>query len=68
MQCNIAWYKRMQSLVSLEGYDPELRSYLLDHRWPRIMEVSRIIDNIAILSMVACRFLTSYSTHHTSSK
>lgn len=29
----------MQSLVSLEGYDPELRSYLAEHKWPAIMEV-----------------------------
>ena len=29
----------MQSLVSLEGYDPELREYLLRHGWPSIMEV-----------------------------
>ena len=30
---------RMQSLVSLEGYDPDLRGYLLEHKWPAIMEV-----------------------------
>lgn len=31
----------MESLVSLEGYDPELRDYLQRHRWPSIMEVQR---------------------------
>ena len=30
----------MQSHVSLEAYDPELRSYLVEHRWPAIMEVT----------------------------
>ena len=29
----------MESLVSLEGYDPELRDYLQRHRWPGVMEV-----------------------------
>jgi F-box/leucine-rich repeat protein 13 len=28
----------MESLVSLEGYDPELRDYLQRHRWPGVME------------------------------
>jgi hypothetical protein len=28
----------MQSLVSLEGYSPELRSYLELHGWPSLME------------------------------
>ena len=29
----------MQALVSLEGYDPALRVYLQEQRWPTIMEV-----------------------------
>ena len=36
-------YHEMQSLVSLEGYEPELQEYLVDHRWPGIMEVSTCI-------------------------
>lgn len=30
----------MQSLVSLEGYDPQLCEYLRSHQWPEVMEVS----------------------------
>ena len=33
---------KMQSLVSLETvecYDPELQSYLKEHRWPATLEV-----------------------------
>ena len=30
----------MESLVSLEGWDTELREYLERHRWPSIMEVT----------------------------
>lgn len=33
-------FKKMQSLLSLEGYDPELQHYLREHRWPETMEVS----------------------------
>ena len=29
----------MESLVSLEGCEPELREYLERHRWPSVMEV-----------------------------
>lgn len=29
----------MNQLVSLEGYSPELRDYLLAKQWPEIMEV-----------------------------
>ena len=29
----------MQSLVSLEGYSPDLRKYLEGHKWPSLMEV-----------------------------
>lgn len=30
----------MESLVSLESYEPELQSYLLHHRYPIILEVN----------------------------
>ena len=29
----------MNEIVSLEGYSPELREYLLEKRWPELMEV-----------------------------
>ena len=39
----------MQSLVSLKGYDPELRSYLVEHRWPAIMEVKYRLQRLGII-------------------
>lgn len=29
----------MEALLSLEGYEPDLRDYLLQHRYPTILEV-----------------------------
>ncbi|XP_019851981.1 PREDICTED: F-box/LRR-repeat protein 13-like [Amphimedon queenslandica] len=43
----VALHEGMQSLVSLEGYSPELRKYLEGHKWPSVMEA--LFSGLAVM-------------------
>ena len=48
----------MESLVSLEGCDPDLREYLERHRWPSVMEVPRS-ERLAVFSILQYKCISS---------
>ena len=47
----------MESLVRLDSYDPRIREYLLEHRYPVILEVFKTAISISVMNyliLIAC--------------
>ena len=51
----------MDQIVSLEGYSPELREYLLEKRWPELMEVG---SQVATLQLICKRRALKMSVYN----